>query len=311
MASKFRPLTSVSAVSPARRRRIDLDRLTTVWVGLARQVIVAEAHHLFGATELRGRLTLIEETLFHRHRGGGLLLAEWEAQYLHDEAECAEQVRALGERPEAAGIRWVSARSGPNGRRHVWATLSQPASLAEMTCIAHALKGVAPRIDISPLLNQRAEALRPPGSPHRIAGVAVWEGDPAGAKAVLLARNSAAAWQELLRWAQRQNHPGADTPQAGAVRCGAVRCGAVRCGAVRQRRAAAPGRAPHLGRERRELSGAMEALLFSGERAGDQHDRSAVTAALTLAMVVGGLDFPRLPGGGQGSQTHGSGRSPA
>lgn len=81
-----------------------------------------------------------------------------------DAARLLELLREAGAGPA------VVCRSGPAGGMHVWLALRTPAPAALVAALGRALRGQLVSFDATPLLNPHTGCLRPPGSPHRLAG---------------------------------------------------------------------------------------------------------------------------------------------
>lgn len=60
--------------------------------------------------------------------------------------------------------------SGPDGGRHLWLSLIDPMSAADVRAFAYTAGRLLPTLDKSALCNPAAGAVRPPGSPHRRGG---------------------------------------------------------------------------------------------------------------------------------------------
>ena len=83
-------------------------------------------------------------------------------------AEACEQADLLGSILELAGIRYVTAMSGPAGHRHLICTWSVGLDPVDVARVARKLRELAPDLDVAMLLNPATGCLRPPGgSPPR------------------------------------------------------------------------------------------------------------------------------------------------
>jgi hypothetical protein len=92
---------------------------------------------------------------------------------------------------------WFSDRS-PNGGRHIYVPLAQPAPFTEARAVAVALAAMTPTLDASPMRSIESGCLRPPGARHRTGGHQVLDGPVEAAVAALRAPNPPQAWQKLM-----------------------------------------------------------------------------------------------------------------
>lgn len=76
-------------------------------------------------------------------------------------------VKALTRLLDAAGIRYVVTRSGPNGGYHLIATFKPHVPREVVVAVCGALAKRLPSLDKSPMTNRLYGALRPPGALHR------------------------------------------------------------------------------------------------------------------------------------------------
>lgn len=84
--------------------------------------------------------------------------------------QAAADAELLADALRAEGIEPVPARSGPNGGRHVWAGCAEGVPVATVRRIARAARSLCPSVDLAPLMNPKAGAVRPPGAAHRHGG---------------------------------------------------------------------------------------------------------------------------------------------
>jgi hypothetical protein len=96
-----------------------------------------------------------------------------------------------------AGIRHVTARSGPHGGRHVFIPFDEPLAPAAVRAFAAAFAARWGSVDISMLANTATGAIRPPGAPHRDGGRSALDVADAVAGAVFDTPNDMAALGEL------------------------------------------------------------------------------------------------------------------
>lgn len=68
-------------------------------------------------------------------------------------------------------IEYVVCASGPSLSRHVWVALTAAVPASVVSHLAYLVERICPRLDKSPLTNQSAGCVRPPGAPHRNGGV--------------------------------------------------------------------------------------------------------------------------------------------
>jgi len=98
---------------------------------------------------------------------------------------------------QQAGVAHAVARSGSRDGLHVLATFTDPIPPAAMARISRALRRSFASLDDAKLHNPATGAIRPPLSPHRIAGRSEVVGDAAEALAALEAGNPPEAWRRL------------------------------------------------------------------------------------------------------------------
>ncbi|WP_328484859.1 hypothetical protein OHS71_41040 (plasmid) [Streptomyces sp. NBC_00377] len=85
-------------------------------------------------------------------------------------AQVAADTELLAAAARAEGIEPVPTQSGPNGGRHVWTGCAEGVPVATVSRIARAARSLCPSVDIAPLMNPKAGAVRPPGAAHRHGG---------------------------------------------------------------------------------------------------------------------------------------------
>ncbi|WP_405889565.1 hypothetical protein OG762_52130 (plasmid) [Streptomyces sp. NBC_01136] len=84
--------------------------------------------------------------------------------------QAAADAELLAAAARAEGIEPVPTQSGPNGGRHVWTGCAEGVPVATVRRIARAARTLCPSVDIAPLMNPKAGAVRPPGAAHRHGG---------------------------------------------------------------------------------------------------------------------------------------------
>ena len=87
-------------------------------------------------------------------------------------AQAAADAELLAVAAAAEGIEPVPVRSGPDGGRHVWLGCAEGVPVATVRRIARAARTLCPSVDLAPLMNPKAGAVRPPGAAHRRGGYA-------------------------------------------------------------------------------------------------------------------------------------------
>jgi DNA-binding Lrp family transcriptional regulator len=163
-----------------------------------------------------------------------------------------------------AGIRFIEARSGPAGGRHLIVLFHAPLPAQLVAALARHLRDVhLPTLDPTCLSNPATGGIRPPGSPHRHGGRSMLLTPPAAAAAALAKGNGRDAFDRLCDLA------GVPTPQADQSP---------------ERTARAP----------RPLSPRLQRLEREGDVEGAYRDRSAVAAAIALGYINAGLPFQRF-----------------
>ena len=158
------------------------------------------------------------------------------------------------------GVRFIEARSGPRGGRHVIAPFRDPLPVAKVAALAQHLAGDLPTLDVTPLCNPATGTIRPPGSPHRDGGTSTLLTPPAIALIALTDGNTRTAFDRLYA------------------------------------RAGVPARAARRGPPRptknpRPLSPYVQRLQRHGDLDGRWPDRSGPAAAVCLGYVEAGRPF--------------------
>ena len=97
---------------------------------------------------------------------------------------------------------WFS-DSSPNGGRHVYIPLAEPAPYTEARAFVLALQARTPTLDPQPMLNITAGCLRPPGARHRTGGHQLLDGSIAAAVAAIRQPTPTDSWRQLLTDATR------------------------------------------------------------------------------------------------------------
>lgn len=92
---------------------------------------------------------------------------------------------------------WFSDRS-PNGGRHIYVPLAEPAPKPEAGAAAMALARQTPTLDPQPMLNAVAGCIRPPGARHKSGGFQTLDQTVGDALTVLTRPNRPEAWRKLL-----------------------------------------------------------------------------------------------------------------
>ncbi|WP_193614318.1 MarR family transcriptional regulator [Nocardioides lijunqiniae] len=113
------------------------------------------------------------------------------------------------------GARWFS-DSSPNGGRHIYIPLTEPAPFHEARELTLALAARTPTLDPLPMLNLQAGCIRPPGARHRTGGHQILDGSPSAAADALQRPTSLAAWQRLRHETAPVAAPGKPPAPAGA-----------------------------------------------------------------------------------------------
>ncbi|MEU9080657.1 hypothetical protein AB0D22_39075 [Kitasatospora sp. NPDC048538] len=111
--------------------------------------------------------------LTRRHRGVHryvLIPLDLDAKHRADAQQAATDAELLAAAAAAEDIEPVPARSGPTGGRHVWLGCAEGVSSTVVQRIARAARVLCPSLDISPLVNPKSGAVRPPGAAHRFGG---------------------------------------------------------------------------------------------------------------------------------------------
>lgn len=95
------------------------------------------------------------------------------------------------------GARWFSDTS-PNGGRHLYVPLAEPAPFTEARAVVLALAARTPTLDPQPMLSIHSGCLRPPGARHRTGGHQRLDQRLAAAVDVLHRPTPRAVWERLL-----------------------------------------------------------------------------------------------------------------
>jgi predicted transcriptional regulator len=159
-----------------------------------------------------------------------------------------------------SGVRFIEARSGPQGGRHVIATFRDPLPAAKVAALARHLGHGLPTLDVTPLCNPATGAIRPPGSPHRDGGTSTLLTPSAIAVSALTEGNTRAAFSRL--------YGRAGVPARAARR-----------------------RPPRPTKKPRPLSPYILRLQRDGDLDGRWPDRSGPAAAVCLGYVEAGRPF--------------------
>lgn len=85
-------------------------------------------------------------------------------------AQAAADADLLASAAAAEDIEPVPTHSGPDGGRHVWLGCAEGVPVATVRRIARAARVLCPSLDVAPLMNPKAGAVRPPGAAHRRGG---------------------------------------------------------------------------------------------------------------------------------------------
>ena len=202
------------------------------------------------------------------HQGRFHTLAlDLDAKPGHDPAGDSAAVRRL---LTDAGIHHVETLSSPAGGRHLIARFPAGLDAARVAAVGRALRAqVARSLDITPLLNVRTGALRPPLAPHRLGGNAVLLTPADHAYRVLTAGNTADSFRRLCQLLDVDQQPSLDDTQLDD---------AVQALPHHQR-------LPHLPGTPRALPERTRSLLTHGDPDGDYPDRSSLAAAICLSHV--------------------------
>jgi hypothetical protein len=204
----------------------------------------------------------------------------------------AEDLARVCELLHDAGARYVVARSGPGGGRHVWLSIPDGAEAGQVAAMARGLAALLPSLDHGMLLNPAAGCARPIGAPHRRGGTSRLDerhhADPAAAVEALQRGNPSTLPEMVL-----------------AVLPPAVRESAARpIEPGRQYRPVGTGDdgAPRLSGPRRALSPAVAGLVRSRPADGDYSAHlwriltGAALARWTRADVAALADDPTAVG---------------
>lgn len=108
-------------------------------------------------TDVQGRFHLVAFDLDLGHGDGNVV---------RDTAQLTDVLQQLR-------IEHTVAQSGPSGGRHVWLSMTEPASADVIAALANHAAAALPTLDLSPLKNPVWGSVRPPGAPHRSGGVSV------------------------------------------------------------------------------------------------------------------------------------------
>jgi hypothetical protein len=168
-----------------------------------------------------------------------------------------------------SGIRFATARSGPADGRHIYATFPGGLDPDQVRAMGNAMREqFAPSMDMVPLTNPATGAIRPPTSPHREGGQVTLLTPLDEALEALREGNNQAAFDRLCHDLDAHAPDRHVTP------------------APRPRTASTdPYRPPH-----RDLPARYQHLLRDGDTGGLYRDRSAMAAAIGLALVNSGAD---------------------
>lgn len=148
-------------IAPRGRARVDQwdSRLGTWAHAYEREIVLGErmprAPFAIYLTDVAGRYRLLAFDLDARGEGDGQL---WADAYV------------LEGLLDAAGLRYVIAKSGPGPGLHFWAAVPDGVAKELVEAIARAAAARLLRLDTSPLMNARTGCVRPPGAPHRDGG---------------------------------------------------------------------------------------------------------------------------------------------
>lgn len=109
----------------------------------------------------------------------------------------ARDYAALTRLLDKVGARWFSDHS-PNGGRHIYVPLSEPAPFGDAAGFVRSLAARTPTLDPLPMLNITDGCLRPPGARHRSGGHQTLDGSLSAAVDAMHVRTSPQAWRRLL-----------------------------------------------------------------------------------------------------------------
>lgn len=126
--------------------------------------------------------------------------------------DVARDLAAITRLLERHGARWFSDTS-PNGGRHVYIPLAEPAPLHEARAFVQGLAARTPTLDIAPMTNVDAGCIRPPGAWHRTGGHQRLDASIARAVDTFEHPLASEAWARLLHdvAAPETLHPEPDT----------------------------------------------------------------------------------------------------
>ncbi|GAA1836179.1 hypothetical protein GCM10009795_096680 [Nocardioides hankookensis] len=123
---------------------------------------------------------------------------------------------------ERTGLRsWFSDHS-PNGGRHVYVPLTEPAPFEEVRAAARLLAGRLRTVDPLPLASIDSGCIRPPGARHKSGGHQVLDGPVEHAEAALDAPNDTRAWQRFRAELSRHTAPLASPASGSSMSSGST-----------------------------------------------------------------------------------------